>query len=229
MAAAAQRSVVMVASKRLGLLFVSGKNAGGLVVQVVLPQMSPLSGRPERWAKQVRHMSMCSRTNVWVEHDALVRVQLRQQALRVCAPAARSRAPVRQNSLRSPVCTSKRFRGLQNKLGPGSLTGLLDGLSLVLAIRREVCAHAREIVSQPARKQCEGTLLTKERDDVEGWGDGLPCAGAKEVLRGCCALRCVLTTPTSVVTCDKEASQEREGQRRQRTSRVDFGLGTWHW
>lgn len=152
MAAAAQRSVVMVASKRLGLLFVSGKNAGGLVVQVVLPQMSPLSGRPEPWAKQVRHMSMCSRTNVWVEHDALVRVQLRQQALRVCAPAARSRAPVRQNSLRSPVCPSERFRGLQNKLGPGSLTGLLDGLSLVLAIRREVCAHAREIVSQPARK-----------------------------------------------------------------------------
>ena len=64
MAAAAQRSVVMVASKRLGLLFVSGKKAGGLVVQVVLPQISPLSGRPERWAKQVRHMYMCSRTAV---------------------------------------------------------------------------------------------------------------------------------------------------------------------
>ena len=76
-----------------------------------------------------------------------------------------------------------------------------------------------------ARERCS----QKERDDVEGWGYGLPCAGSKEVLRGCCALRCVLTTPTSVVTCDKEASQEREGQRRQRTSRVDFGLGTWHW
>ena len=168
--------------------------------------------------------SYCGRTNVWVEHDALVRVQLRQQALRVCAPAARSRAPVRQNSLRSPVCPSERFRGLQNKLGPGSLTGLLDGLSLVCAIRREVCAHAREIVSQPARKQCEGTLLTKvERDDVEGWGYGLPCAGAEEVLRSRRALRCVLTTPRQL-----QSQRSEPGARRSKEA-VDFGLGTWHW
>ena len=156
-----------------------------------------------------------------------MRVQLRQQALRVCAPAARSRAPVRQNSLRSPVCTSESFRGLQNKLGPGSLTGLLDGLSLVLAIRREVCAHAREIVSQPARKQCEGTLLTKvERDDVEGWGYGLPCAGAKEVLRGCCALRCVLTTPTSVVTKKRARSAKVKGGSERAESILVWAPGT---